>query len=271
MESTCLDLGCGTGMLTIAAAFCCSVVIAIDCDDDALFVAHENAVQVELDDTIQFLQGRVEMKKATKNQEISTALERTTSSNGTKKTTGVRNKGTSPGGRRGRGARGRGGGGRRPTVHQSQNDDLTPLTTKDRIILNDKDGIPLKSKSVDVVVTNPPFGTKHNEGIDVQFLRTATRLARRAVYSFHKTSTRPYLMKLVQEEWGYPIQVAAEMKFDIPQMYKFHQQKNVDIQVDLLRVVVAEDEVNAPSPERPVGARSSEDSIEYDGEDLDEI
>jgi predicted RNA methylase len=30
--------------------------------------------------------------------------------------------------------------------------------------------------------------------------------------------------------------LAAEMKFDIPQMYKFHEQKSVDVEVDLLRL-----------------------------------
>ena len=86
------------------------------------------------------------------------------------------------------------------------------------------------------LLISPPFGTKHNEGIDVQFLKTALRLARRAVYSFHKTSTRPYLMKLLRENWGLNAEVVAEMKFDIPNMYKFHKQKCVDVNVDLLRI-----------------------------------
>jgi putative methylase len=64
------------------------------------------------------------------------------------------------------------------------------------------------------VLTNPPFGTKSdNGGIDLQFLRTATRLARRAVYSFHKRSTRTFVLKTIQEDWGYEANVAAEMSF----------------------------------------------------------
>ncbi len=91
--------------------------------------------------------------------------------------------------------------------------------------------------SDDVFITiSPPFGTKNNEGIDVQFLKTAVRLARRAVYSFHKTSTRPYLMKLLREKWGLNAEVVAEMKFSIPNMYKFHKFKCVDVNVDLLRI-----------------------------------
>ena len=91
------------------------------------------------------------------------------------------------------------------------------------------------------VVTNPPFGTKDNAGIDLQFLRTATRLARRAVYSFHKRSTRQFLLKTIQEDWGYQnVKVVAEMAFDVPKMYKFHTQQNKDIEVDLIRISIDE-------------------------------
>ena len=38
------------------------------------------------------------------------------------------------------------------------------------------------------------------------------------------------------EGWGLKVQVVAEMKFDIPQTYKFHSQKNVNVEVDLIRV-----------------------------------
>ncbi|PVD31092.1 hypothetical protein C0Q70_10370 [Pomacea canaliculata] len=42
----------------------------------------------------------------------------------------------------------------------------------------------------DVVVMNPPFGTKNNQGIDMLFLQAGLALARTSVYSLHKTSTR---------------------------------------------------------------------------------
>lgn len=98
---------------------------------------------------------------------------------------------------------------------------------------------------------SPPFGTKNNEGIDVQFLKVAIRLAKRCVYSFHKTSTRPFLLKLLNEKWGLDAAVVAEMKFDVPQMYKFHTQKCVDVEVDLLRISLTEEEteVDCAKPE----------------------
>lgn len=45
-------------------------------------------------------------------------------------------------------------------------------------------------KKFDTVILNPPFGTKHNAGMDVKFLKVAFSLARNSVYSLHKTSTR---------------------------------------------------------------------------------
>lgn len=45
-------------------------------------------------------------------------------------------------------------------------------------------------KAFDTVIMNPPFGTKHNAGMDMRFLEVAMRLANGAVYSLHKTSTR---------------------------------------------------------------------------------
>ena len=51
-------------------------------------------------------------------------------------------------------------------------------------------------------------------------------------------------MKLLREKWGLNAEVVAEMKFDIPKMYKFHKQKCVDVEVDLIRVFWEEGEEN---------------------------
>ncbi|XP_070565143.1 rRNA N(6)-adenosine-methyltransferase METTL5-like [Ptychodera flava] len=89
-------------------------------------------------------------------------------------------------------------------------------------------------KSFDTVIMNPPFGTKHNEGIDMQFLRTALDMATTAVYSLHKTSTRQHIFKKAKE-WGVDMEVVAELRFDLPSTYKFHKKKSVDIEVDFIR------------------------------------
>lgn len=49
--------------------------------------------------------------------------------------------------------------------------------------------------SFDTVIMNPPFGTKHNAGMDMKFLAAGINLAKTVVYSLHKTSTR-YFQKI---------------------------------------------------------------------------
>jgi len=89
----------------------------------------------------------------------------------------------------------------------------------------------------DTVIMNPPFGTKHNKGLDMLFLRTGILLASRAVYSLHKTSTRDHVLKKAQE-WGVVPQVLAELRYDLPNTYKHHKKTSVDIQVDFIRFSV---------------------------------
>lgn len=104
---------------------------------------------------------------------------------------------------------------------------------------NDGNNIfPFVDQCVDTVMTNPPFGTKPDKaGMDAEFLKLACRLATRAVYSFHKTSTRSYIVSLAKSLPKVEnVTVVAEMKFDIPQTYKFHKKASVDVLVDLIRV-----------------------------------
>ncbi|PIK50191.1 putative methyltransferase-like protein 5 [Apostichopus japonicus] len=86
----------------------------------------------------------------------------------------------------------------------------------------------------DTVIMNPPFGTKKNKGIDMTFLKIALDLARTSVYSLHKTSTRDHIQRK-SKEWGIKMETVAELRFNLPASYKFHKQKSVDIEVDLLR------------------------------------
>ncbi|XP_042351232.1 rRNA N6-adenosine-methyltransferase METTL5 isoform X1 [Plectropomus leopardus] len=90
------------------------------------------------------------------------------------------------------------------------------------------------AKKFDTVIMNPPFGTKHNQGMDMKFLRAALTMAKTAVYSLHKTSTREHIQKKAND-WGVKMEVIAELRYDLPASYKFHKKKSVDIQVDFLR------------------------------------
>ena len=90
----------------------------------------------------------------------------------------------------------------------------------------------------DTVVMNPPFGTK-TKGADMDFLRFAARVAKKAIYSLHKTSTRDHVLR-VGESLGLKGRVIAELEYDLPNTYKFHKKKNVVIQVDFIRFQVPE-------------------------------
>ena len=42
---------------------------------------------------------------------------------------------------------------------------------------------------------------------------------------------------MIREDWGFPeSEVVAEMRFDIPNSYKFHKCKTKDVEVDLIRI-----------------------------------
>ncbi|XP_071102017.1 rRNA N(6)-adenosine-methyltransferase METTL5-like [Haliotis cracherodii] len=89
-------------------------------------------------------------------------------------------------------------------------------------------------KKFDTVIMNPPFGTKHNAGIDMEFLRAGLDLSTSAVYSLHKTSTREHITKKASD-WNVDMEVVAELRFDLVNTLKFHKKKSVDIEVDFIR------------------------------------
>ena len=86
----------------------------------------------------------------------------------------------------------------------------------------------------DTVVMNPPFGTK-KKGADMDFLRFAARVARNAIYTLHKTSTREHVLRVGESLGLKNGKVIAELEYDLPNTYKFHKKKNVAIQVDFIR------------------------------------
>lgn len=89
-------------------------------------------------------------------------------------------------------------------------------------------------KTFDTILMNPPFGTKHNAGMDVKFLLSAFNLARSAVYSLHKTSTRKFIQRKAAE-LGAVAEVFATLRYNLDFTYKFHKKNTVDIEVDCWR------------------------------------
>ena len=92
---------------------------------------------------------------------------------------------------------------------------------------------------LDTVVLNPPFGTRQS-GVDVAFLHVALQLARHAVYSLHKSSTRAFFHRLC-ERWGVRGEVVAEMQFELKRSYAFHREARRDVHVDLWRFTFIDD------------------------------
>lgn len=115
------DLGCGAGMLSIAAAMAGALqVLSVDVDEDALVVARDNVHEFDVSDTVDMLRMDV----------------------------------------------------------------CAMQTSIDCRFV----------KRFDTVLMNPPFGTKRR-GVDIHFLHTALNMAKGAVYSMHKTSTRAFIQK----------------------------------------------------------------------------
>ena len=89
-------------------------------------------------------------------------------------------------------------------------------------------------KYFDTVIMNPPFGTKHNAGTDVKFLEVATKLASKAVYSLHKTSTRNYILKKSAQ-----LAPKAKLSQNCDTICRKHtsfiKRTSVDVQVDFIR------------------------------------
>ncbi|KAH7682185.1 S-adenosyl-L-methionine-dependent methyltransferase protein [Dioscorea alata] len=105
------------------------------------------------------------------------------------------------------------------------------------LILCDIKSLGLKGKFADTVVMNPPFGTRR-KGVDMEFLSVALKVASRAVYSLHKTTTREHVRRAALRDYNAKsAEVLCELRFDVPQLYKFHKKKEVDIAVDLWRFV----------------------------------
>lgn len=254
-----LDLGCGTGMLTIATAIMayedallnqsedegeegsnCSVkeplpILSLDCCSNALeqagdrkhialdisfmlfydshallIVIAENCKEIEVDNMVEFLKAKLSFQKKDDRKS------RCRYQRGNHKT-----------------KRGKNSFRHKPRLKALNNDE--EAGDNDAVIECVDDGIPLRDGCVDTVLTNPPFGTKQNAGIDLAFLKCACRLSRQAVYSFHKSSTREHVLKKAKE-WHMGSEIVAAMKFDIPKTYNFHKEKNVDVDVDLVRL-----------------------------------
>ena len=92
----------------------------------------------------------------------------------------------------------------------------------------------LPVEHIDVVVMNPPFGTKLNNGIDRVFIEQALKIAP-VVYSLHKSTTRDYWIQKVSKDLNCTVSPLMSVLFNIDSQFKFHRKESKDIEVDLLK------------------------------------
>lgn len=87
----------------------------------------------------------------------------------------------------------------------------------------------------DTVITNPPFGTKNNSGIDIQFVLAGLSLLREGgcLYSLHKSSTKNFILKTAKKWNNVEASCIAELNWDLPATYKHHKMPSFDIAVNL--------------------------------------
>lgn len=85
----------------------------------------------------------------------------------------------------------------------------------------------------DIVVTNPPFGTR-SKNIDQLFVEKGLEFSN-VVYSIHKSSTRDFMVKKAKE-MGVHIRFMLENEdFPIVATYKFHKFAKHFIKVDIIK------------------------------------
>ncbi|MFC1723583.1 METTL5 family protein [Nanoarchaeota archaeon] len=90
------------------------------------------------------------------------------------------------------------------------------------------------NEKVDVVVQNPPFGTKQ-EHADKVFLEKAFSIAD-VVCSFHKTVTRVFV-EAISADHGKEITHRWDFSFPLKQTQKFHKSKIRRVEVTCFRMV----------------------------------
>ncbi len=89
------------------------------------------------------------------------------------------------------------------------------------------------AQKVDLVVQNPPFGTKE-EHADKRFLEKAFSLAS-VVYSMHKSSTKKFV-EAISKDFGFRITHHWEYAFPLKAAFKFHQKPVKKVEVGLWKM-----------------------------------
>lgn len=92
------------------------------------------------------------------------------------------------------------------------------------------------NEKVDVVIMNPPFGTKEKHA-DRKFLEKATEISQ-TIYSFHKTSTLDFIHAFAKDK-GFAIDEIIHFKFPLRNTFAHHKKKReyIDVSCIILRKI----------------------------------
>ena len=115
------------------------------------------------------------------------------------------------------------------------------------------------------------------------FIEAALAVGAKDIYTLHKTSTRDvsaarplllveacngtltlqFLVKKFSRD-GITVTPIAQLRFDLPQTYKFHKKKSVDVEVDLLHIAVprSEEEVEESGETEPTDGAEDDKTVD---------
>ena len=91
------------------------------------------------------------------------------------------------------------------------------------------------NKKVDLVIQNPPFGTKEKHA-DKLFLEKAFEITSK-IYSFHKTSTKVFIEK-ISKDHNFKIKEQINFKFPLKATQKFHKKRIENIDVSCFKLIL---------------------------------
>ena len=89
------------------------------------------------------------------------------------------------------------------------------------------------NEKVDVIIENPPFGTK-KEHADKVFLEKAFKTSP-TIYSIHKTSTKNFVIAIAKDA-GFEVKCEYHFKFPLKATMKFHRKKMQKIEVSCFKL-----------------------------------
>eukprot|EP01128_Nolandella_sp_AFSM9_P006405 TRINITY_DN3287_c0_g1_i2.p1 TRINITY_DN3287_c0_g1~~TRINITY_DN3287_c0_g1_i2.p1 ORF type:complete len:324 (-),score=80.41 TRINITY_DN3287_c0_g1_i2:14-844(-) len=238
-ESVVLDLGCGTGVLSVGCLLLgCDRVVGIEYDKDALAIARENLENFDFEEGwVKYFQGDVTSLRwdADTNTLILPPADLSEEEEGSEEEESEEEEASEE---------------EEKEEGEDEEEDEDKGTAKSQnaselLKEENKEGVNEVGEGaqngvigeypegIQIVVMNPPFGTKVR-GIDMEFLEIACSIATTAVYSLHKTSTVQGIMRRAKK-WNVTGEVVAEMRWQLPNTMKYHKRRVQDIAVSLLR------------------------------------